>query len=298
MKAAQEPQRVSAAEFIRGFANWRLQAARKPVVVTHHGKDAHVLISLDDYRRLDGERSDSVTADVLGDSQAGVIEAIRDGVILIDRHWRIAAINPAASDLVEIAAAQLVGAELTAAIPGLKDGLLFHHIIRMLDHRERFAGEIPGVLRPRQWLRVDLVPLPVGGAIILRDVSEAMEGFAESDMRAAMMATIEAQGDIGHARLSLRETVEDANGALTAMIGVDPVAIRRVRFSALLSIGSRQAFAEALDSVFRTGVPASIAADLVTREGVTIAATLAIAELRGAYACDGAFVLITPRRGS
>lgn len=297
MKAAQEPQRVSAAEFIRGFANWRLQAARKPVVVTHHGKDAHVLISLDDYRRLDGEGPAPVTADVLGDSRAGVIEAIRDGVILIDRHWRIAAINPAASDLVEIAAAQLVGAELTAAIPGLKDGLLFHHIIRMLDHRERFAGEIPGALRPRQWLRIDLVPLPVGGAIILRDVSEAMEGFAESDMRAAMMATIEAQGDIGHARLSLRETVEDANEALTAMIGVDPVAIRRVRFSALLSIGSRQAFVEALDSVFRTGAPASIAADLVTREGVTIAATLAIAELRGAYACDGAFVLITPRRG-
>src|SRR3546814_8709171 len=43
---AQEPQRVSAADFIRGFANWRLQSARKPVVVTHHGKDAHVLISL------------------------------------------------------------------------------------------------------------------------------------------------------------------------------------------------------------------------------------------------------------
>ena len=43
---------VSAADFIRSFANWRLQAARKPVVVTHHGKDAHVLISLDDYRRL------------------------------------------------------------------------------------------------------------------------------------------------------------------------------------------------------------------------------------------------------
>ena len=57
MTAAHEPQRVSAADFIRGFANWRLQSARKPVVVTHHGKDAHVLISLDDYRRHGGWRA-------------------------------------------------------------------------------------------------------------------------------------------------------------------------------------------------------------------------------------------------
>ncbi len=44
------------------FANWRLQSARKPVVVTHHGKDAHVLISLDDYRRLDGEMASQIAA--------------------------------------------------------------------------------------------------------------------------------------------------------------------------------------------------------------------------------------------
>src|SRR3546814_20608431 len=84
---AQEPQRVSAADFIRGFANWRLQSARKPVVVTHHGKDAHVLISLDDYRRLDGKIARDVAAasDLLQASLAGLVESVRDGVILIDR---------------------------------------------------------------------------------------------------------------------------------------------------------------------------------------------------------------------
>lgn len=298
MKAAQDSQRVSAAEFIRGFANWRLQAARKPVVVTHHGKDAHVLISLDDYRRLDGKGASTAAPDSLSASQAAIIEAVRDGIILIDRQFRIVAINPAASDLVEVAAAQLIGNALTTALPALKDGLLFHHLIRMLDYRERFSGEIPGVLRPRQWLRIDLVPLPVGGAIILRDVSESMEGFAASDTRLAMMAAIEAQGDIGHARLSLRETIEDANAALMTMVGAEAAAIRRVRFSALLSSGSRQAFAEALESVFRTGLSVRIASELVTREGAAIHVTLSIAELRGAYACDGALVLITPRPGT
>src|SRR3546814_4358195 len=74
---AQEPQRVSAADFIRGFANWRLQSARKPVVVTHHGKDAHVLISLDDYRRLDGKtaRDVATASDMLQASLAGLVES-------------------------------------------------------------------------------------------------------------------------------------------------------------------------------------------------------------------------------
>src|SRR3546814_14633417 len=52
MALRHDPQRVSAAEFIRGFAGRRLQAAREPVVVTHDCKAAHALVSIDDYPRL------------------------------------------------------------------------------------------------------------------------------------------------------------------------------------------------------------------------------------------------------
>jgi PAS domain-containing protein len=297
--AAQEPQRVSAADFIRGFANWRLQSARKPVVVTHHGKDAHVLISLDDYRRLDRDVAREVAAasDILQSSLAGLVESVRDGVILIDRQRRIAALNPAASDMLETAAAGLIGEELMAAIPGLRDSLMVHHINRLLDHRERFSGDVPGMLRPRQWLHVDLVPLPVGGAIVLRDVSDAIDGFAAGDMRQAMLDAVEIDGGIGHARISVRETVEAANAMLTDLLGVEAPAIRRVRFSALLAVGQRSAFVEALESVFRSGVPAHVASQMVTRDGSVIDVALTIAEVRGPYASEGAVVLVTRRHG-
>src|SRR3546814_7065023 len=107
-----------------------------------------------------------------------------------------------------------------------------------------FAGEVPGLLRPRQWLRVDLVPLAVGGAIILRDISAAMDDLGAGDARRALADAIEAHGAIGRAVLSVREAIEDANEALTAMVGVDPAAIRRVRFSALIAMGERAAFLE------------------------------------------------------
>lgn len=294
---APEPQRVSAAEFIRGFANWRLQAARKPVVVTHHGKDAHVLISLDDYRRLDGEAAGDVAlaSDMLQASLAGVADSIRDGVILIDRQQRIAALNPAASDMLERSAGGLIGEALTAALPAFNDSLIRHHVIRLIDYRERFSGDVPGLFRPRQWHHVDLVPLPVGGAIIFRDVSEAMEDFAAGDARQAIIDAVEIDGGIGHARLSVRETIDAANATLTDMIGVDAAAIRRVRFSALLAVGQRSAFAEALEAVFRSGEPARVASQMVTRDGSAIEVGLTIVEVRGRYSSDGAVVLVTRR---
>lgn len=288
---SQETQRVSAADFIRGFANWRLQSARKPVVVTHHGKDAHVLISLDDYRRL----GDGPSGTGLRESLAGLVESIRDAVILIDRERRILAINPAGSDMLEMAAADLIAHHLEEVLPALGSHLLFAHINRLLDHRERFTGDVPGLLRPRQWLRVDLVPLPVGGALVLRDVSASMEEAAADDARRALVDALEAQGGIGHAAISVREMVESANDALTAMIGVDPAAIRRVRFSALVAMPERAAFAEALETLFRTCIPQRIASSLVTREGAALPVTLALAERRGAYASEGAVVMVTPR---
>lgn len=294
MATAHEPQRVSAAEFIRGFANWRLQSARKPVFVTHHGKDAHVLISLDDYRRLDSENGTKPTpANRLRDSLAALAEWVRDGVLVIDRQWCILSVNPVASDMLECAAASLIGENLALALPQVGDSLLFQRIVRLIDHRERFSGDMPGILRPRQWLHVDLVPLPVGGAILLRDVSEAMERVAADNVRQALATAIDIDGGVGHARLSVRETVEAANDTLTRMIGVDAVAIRRVRFTALLAASRRAAFSEALETVFRSGEPAQIPSQIITREGIALDVVLSIAEVRGPYTSEGAVVLVT-----
>lgn len=297
MATAQEPQRVSAADFIRGFANWRLQAARKPVVVTHHGKDAHVLISLDDYRRLGDEGAGTVAAraNALQASLAGLVESIRDAVFLVDGERRIAAVNPAGCDMLERPASDLIGCALAEALPGLETSLLMHRLARLIDHRERFTGDIPGILRPGQWLRVDLLPVPTGGAIVLRDVSAAMDEHAAGDARCALFRAIEASGAVGHAQISVRETIEAANDRLTAMVGVDAMAIRRVRFSALLPVRQRQAFVEALETIFRTGQPARLSTELMTREGKMVPVMLSIAEIRSAYASEGAMIVVTPR---
>jgi PAS domain-containing protein len=295
METGQGHERVSAADFIRSFASWRMQAARRPVVVTHHGKDAHVLISLDDYRRMGTAGEREARGEVLRESQILLLESVRDAVILVDRERRIAAINPAAADMIEMAAPPLIGQPLATALPAIEASLVFHHILRMIDHRERFSGDLPSLLRPGQWIHADLVPLPVGGAIILRDVSEAIAALETSDARAAALRALDTDGSIGHACISLREAVEYANGALVAILGVGDEAIRRVKFSALLTVARRAAFGEAVEEVLRGGRPVRIESELVARDGVIVPVALAIAERRNAYFSDGAVVIVTRR---
>lgn len=117
--------------------------------------------------------------------------------------------------------------------------------------------------------------------MILRDVSDALSGFAANDARQALLTAVEAQGEIGHARISIRDAVEAANDTLLEMLGVDAAAIRRVRFSALLAVGYRVAFAETLEELFRSGQPLRLASQIVTRDGDAIAVTLTITEVRG-----------------
>src|SRR3546814_16246806 len=144
MAVRHDPQRVSWAEFIRGFAGWRLQAAREPVVVTHHGKDAHVLISLADYRRLDGGATEDAR-DLIAASQAALVESIRDAVILVDRQARVAAVNPAASALLESAAAVPVRPSPAAVMPGLQGNVLLVPLRRTHAPLRRFPGQLPVV---------------------------------------------------------------------------------------------------------------------------------------------------------
>src|SRR3546814_2703451 len=52
--------------------------------------------------------------------------------------------------MLEMPAASLIGEALMAALPAFGDSLVSHHIVRLLGHRERFSGDLPGLLRPRQ----------------------------------------------------------------------------------------------------------------------------------------------------
>src|SRR3546814_16751179 len=90
----------------------------------------------------------------------------------------MAAVNPAASDRLEAPASALVGCELAAALPGFAGTMLHAHLLRMLHHRERLSGEVPGLIEPRRWMQVALVPPAIGGAMKLPDTGAPRDTLA------------------------------------------------------------------------------------------------------------------------
>ena len=58
-------------EFNQDVGRAKKAAAKGPVVITDRGRPAHVLLTIDDYRRITG-RSESI-ADLLGDPRAASV---------------------------------------------------------------------------------------------------------------------------------------------------------------------------------------------------------------------------------
>jgi PHD/YefM family antitoxin component YafN of YafNO toxin-antitoxin module len=71
--------RISSAEFVRSFSHHADAALTDPVVITHHGRDRLVMLSVDTYREL-------LTLAMAGDITAG--EAVRNGLEDLERSPR------------------------------------------------------------------------------------------------------------------------------------------------------------------------------------------------------------------
>jgi prevent-host-death family protein len=63
---------ISSRDFNQDVGRAKRAAAKGPVVITDRGEPAHVLLSIDEYRRLVGDK-DSL-ADLLANQQAAAIE--------------------------------------------------------------------------------------------------------------------------------------------------------------------------------------------------------------------------------
>ncbi len=287
-------QAVTSAEFIRNFSQWRIKAATSPVVISNHGRNTHALIS---YDRLI-ERDPPVGAaagDRLSASYIDLIEHLHECVLIVDSDGRVVAINRAACEYMRVRAETAIGTPMLDAFPSLENSYIHRNLIRTLRSGERYSGDAVSLVRDGAWVRLDIVPVEIGAALFFREVTDEINAFHLADAKQAIIRAMEVDGSIGYARLSVREAVERADSVLTEMLGVTEDAITRVKFSALLPQSRRAAFAEALEAVLHKEGPRKIESELVGPEGEVIAVNLSIVELHGAFAAEGAIVVITRR---
>lgn len=278
-------ERVSAAELIRGFGTWQARALHGPIVVTHRGRDA---LLLGPYVSGDAAPPAPVGADLLDD--------VLESILTLDRDLRVVNMNRAARDLLGRGFLADPHVPLGSLLPGWGDALIQRHLLRTLHTGEIFSGDVPSPLRQDGWMRLKIVRMGEGLALILRDVTDELAAFNRSDVKNSIVESIDALGTIGYARVSLRGMIERASVSLCERIGASGEAIRRVAFAALMPMRDRAAFNERLEAVMQERQPLRLAGRLVARSGEEIAVDLSLAPIHGLYAAEGATVLASWRQ--
>jgi len=164
---------VAAAEIVRNFSEVRQQALGAPVVVTHHGKDTHVLCSAALFRTLT-RRREAIGDDAVALQLVQLAAWIDQGLILIDPDARILHANPALLCLFPYDPARLIGRVLFEAIPEFAGSIAEPYLRRAIGSRETRLFEMPSPFRHDAWLQCRHAPVGDGTALLFRDIAPEM----------------------------------------------------------------------------------------------------------------------------
>jgi PAS domain S-box-containing protein len=161
---------VTAAEIVRNFSEIRQQAFGAPVIVTHHGKDTHVLCSAALFRALT-RRREALDDDAVALQLVQLAAWIDQGLILTDAEGRVLHANPALLCLFPYDPARLIGRPLFEAIPELAGSIAEPYLRRAIGARETRLFEMPSPFRTDAWLQCRHAPVGDGTVLLFRDIS-------------------------------------------------------------------------------------------------------------------------------
>ncbi len=142
------------------------------------------------------------------DQLAALLHTITDGVVTLDRDWRVTYINPAAEQLVRADRSQLLGRQLWEALPSLVGTEIERALRRTVATGEVVEVERFHAASTAAWYDVQASPSDSGLTVVFRDVS----AHVREERRLRAVATAEA-----NAADELRSVDRVKNAFITAV---------------------------------------------------------------------------------
>lgn len=284
--------RVTAAELVRNFAAIRQRACRAPMVITNHGRQSHVLCSLEQYRALAEhparESEGRVPIDV-----AQLAAWIDQGLLLIAGGGRILHANAALLALAPYDPAQLIGRDVFEAMPEWRGTLAEAYLRRAIGAGEIALFELASPFQPDRWLQCRIAP--VGGrlAFLIRDISREVRGVREAGASDAMLRALDRTQGIAMLRLSPSGAIETINGCFAGLVGLADSRLLGLRFSDLVDALDRREVTRAIESVIARGAGEAVAARLVARSGALVPVRIGMARGAADRAAPGVTMVVS-----
>lgn len=283
---------VAAAELVRNFAHWREVGSREPVMITHHGRETHIFMGVEDFRTMAANEA----APPAPDRMRELASRIHQGLILCNADLSIDYVNSVALAMTKRWDRHLEGRSLWDALPEFAGTLTEAHIRHSLTSGEASTADIPSPFRSDSWLHFETFPFGEGIALLLRDITADMRRHRLADVKTAILKAMSVHGGVGYVRVSTRGFIEIADDTFCAMVGLPEDRLSSVCLPDLIDMSARPQFREQLERVLRGEGDRRVATRLLTNDGTLLPVEAAVAQLHGTYGTEGAVIVMTGRR--
>ncbi|WCT75103.1 PAS domain-containing protein [Sphingomonas naphthae] len=264
--------------------------------MTHHGRERLVILSVSNYSQLSQRavQADRAIVEPSSIRLGSVLDRLVQGFMAVDRNLVVTELNPAGASYLKLARQKVVGSTLADLFTDFGRTLLNTFIVRAVQSGESAVFDQPSLTFEGRWLRFETMPYLDGAAILFRDVTEEKAQRARAEEETAMAAAAAAHSGVGRGRLSPRGTFVSVDATLARLAGFEPEALYRARLTDILPLARRVDAAHRIEAVLGGGAAQSFTTALTVNGGGERPVRIALAELRGEHASDGAVVIVTP----
>ena len=286
------PERVSvtSAEFIRNIGFWQNEALRRPVSITHHGRERLVLATPDAISSqgaaIDGSLA-RLRADADADADA-IMQNLEDGFLVFDAKLRLARCNVAAAALIGRSRDVLRGQAMPELMPSPLGLLLQARLQRVL--RARKPEDCAGVLGAVQ-VSARIFPVSQGVAVLLKNVTEHQDHRMRLGVGDALCAATNHHPHVAGIKLDAAGRVIAADRGFHVWSGLAAEEIAGKRLIDLVPTGQRRQVATALDGVLHDGAAQRTEFVLIHRDGEEVSGVLSLAPIQIDLSTQGAMAV-------
>lgn len=279
---------VTAAQFVRNFAQWRESALRHPVYVTNHGRPTHVLSSIEQFERLTRfDEADGPSENAL----YGLADWVDEAIIVCDADENVIYSNRLAVALCGVRRDLREDVSLWEATPSLAGTLAEVHFRRTLTTRQASSVDMPSPFVEGGWLLLRCFPLRRMTVLMMKDITEDVARYRLADVKEGMLEAISMLDDVGYVRISPRGIVERADKTFCQWIGLGEDRIVGVRLIDLVARPRRVAFRELVEAGLEGGAPQLFETVFIPNRKGEIAVSGSLVSLHGAYGNEGAVLV-------
>lgn len=290
---------VTSAELTRQFGQLRQSASVEPVFITHHGRETHVLLTLNDYQWLtSGAANTDIGQHVSTPLAADVANWIDQACIVLDDEGEILFANLAAHAIMARQDGTLVGHNLYEAVPELGGSLIQSYVNRSIATRQHCAADLPSTFRDGAWIRLEVYPAARRATLLFKDITEDVKANRFADFKQTVIEAVDRLGEVGRCRLDVRGRIERADDWCARMLGLSQERLHGVAITDLAPRERRVALRETVDAVLSGDQSRSFDTEFIANNGDSIAVHGVISELRGAYGSEGAVIVLARGRPS